>query len=418
MEKLMEEIFTKENLNQAYKQVKKNKGVCGVDGMSIEDALKHLQQNGKELIKTIMEGKYKPQPVMAVKIPKDDGSTRQLGIPSVIDRIIQQAINQVMIKIYDKQFHDNSFGFRPSRRAQQAITKAQSYINEGYKYIVDIDLKKYFDTINQDKLMYLLSKTIKDKRLLRLINQFMKSGISHNGKVSKSLIGVPQGSPLSPILSNIYLNELDKELDIRGLKFVRYADDVQIYVKSERSGLRVLEKITKYLMKELKVEVNLDKSEVRLFNESKFLGFSFYKYKDEIRISIHAKSRSKFKIKVKEILRRNRGRKIETIIHELNRLTRGWINYFKISDNKSLITGLNGWIRRKIRVYIWKQWKKVATRFNNLKKLGVNKYKAWEYANTRKGIWRISCSPILSRTLTNDYISKLGYLDLNKLYNR
>lgn len=418
MEKLMEEIFTKENLNQAYKQVKKNKGVCGVDGMSIEDALKHLQQNGKELIKTIMEGKYKPQPVMAVKIPKDDGSTRQLGIPSVIDRIIQQAINQVMIKIYDKQFHDNSFGFRPSRRAQQAITKAQSYINEGYKYIVDIDLKKYFDTINQDKLMYLLSKTIKDKRLLRLINQFMKSGISHNGKVSKSLIGVPQGSPLSPILSNIYLNELDKELDIRGLKFVRYADDVQIYVKSERSGLRVLEKITKYLMKELKVEVNLDKSEVRLFNESKFLGFSFYKYKDEIRISIHAKSRSKFKIKVKEILRRNRGRKIETIIHELNRLTRGWINYFKISDNKSLITGLNGWIRRKIRVYIWKQWKKVSTRFNNLKKLGVNKYKAWEYANTRKGIWRISCSPILSRTLTNDYISKLGYLDLNKLYNR
>lgn len=418
MEKLMEIIFEKNNLNLAYKQVKKNKGVCGVDGMVIEDALRYLQTNGKELINSIMEGKYQPQPVMAVEIPKDDGTTRKLGIPTVIDRIIQQAINQILIKIYDWQFHNNSYGFRPQRSAHQAIRKAQQHISDGYEYIVDIDLKKYFDTINQDKLMYLLTKSIKDKRLLRLINKYLKCGISKNGKVEKSLIGVPQGGPLSPILSNIYLNELDKELESRDLRFVRYADDVQIYVKSERAGLRVLERVSKYLEKTLKVEVNQEKSKVRKYKESKFLGFSFYKRNKEIKIKIHQKSRNKFKIKIREILKRNRGRKIESIIRELNQYTRGWINYYKVSSNTSFINEMNGWVRRKIRVYIWKQWKKTKTRYNNLRKLGIPKAKAWEYANTRKGLWRISKSPIVSITLTNDYIGKLGYLNLNKLYNQ
>lgn len=418
MEKLMEVIFEKDNLNQAYKQVKKNKGVCGIDGMGIEEALKYLQTNGNKLILDIMEGSYQPQPVLMVEIPKDDGSARKLGIPTIIDRIIQQAINQVLTRIYDKQFHNNSYGFRPRRSAQQAIRKAQSNIEEGYNYIVDIDLSKYFDTINQDKLMYLLTKTIKDKRLLRLINKYLKSGTSINDKVMKSVIGVPQGSPLSPILSNIYLNELDKELENRGLRFVRYADDIQIYVKSKRAGIRVLESISKYLGKELKVEVNQNKSAVRYYNQSKFLGFTFYKRNKEIRVGIHNKSRDKFKRRIREILKRNRGRRIELVIKELNYFTRGWINYFKVANNQSFINEMNSWIRRKIRVYIWKQWKKIKTRFNNLMKLGIAKAKAREYANTRKGLWRISNSPILGRTLTNDYIGKLGYLNLNNLYNQ
>lgn len=418
MEMLMEQVLSKDNLNTAYKRVKRNKGVCGADGMSIEDAKIFIVNNRDTLIESIMNGTYRPMPVMAHDIPKDDGTSRRLGIPTVIDRIIQQAINQVLMNIYDVNFHDNSFGFRPNRSAQQAVWRAKTYIEDGCEYVVDIDMKKYFDTINQDKLMYLLTQTIKDKRLLKLINRFLKCGVSENGVITKSIMGVSQGGPLSPILSNIYLNELDKELDRRGLNFVRYADDIQIYVKSRRAGHRVLERITTYLEQNLKVEVNQSKSDVRNYSNSKFLGFSFYKRKGSIKMSIHTKSRLKFKNKVRALLKRNRGRNIEGVIKQLNTFTRGWINYYKISNNSSFVKEMDSWIRRKIRVYIWKQWKKISTRKRNLVNLGIPIAKAWEYANTRKGLWRISKSPILSYTLTNDYIGNLGLLNLNKLYSQ
>lgn len=418
MEMLMEQVLFKDNLNNAYKRVKRNKGVCGVDGMSIDDARIFIVNNRDTLIESIMNGTYRPMPVLAHDIPKDDGTSRRLGIPIVIDRIIQQAINQVLMNIYDVNFHENSFGFRPNRSAQQAVLKAKTYIEDGYVYVVDIDMKKYFDTINQDKLMYLLTKTIKDKRLLKLINRFLKCGVSENGVVTKSVIGVPQGGPLSPILSNIYLNELDKELARRGLNFVRYADDLQIYVKSERAGLRVLERIANYLEQNLKVEVNSSKSAVRYYNRSKFLGFSFYKIKGIVKVSIHPKSRLKFKNRVREILKRNRGRNIELVIKQLNVFIRGWINYFKISSNSSFVLKMVSWIRRKIRVYIWKQWKKISARHRNLVRLGTSSAKAWEHANTRKGLWRISNSPVLACTLTNDYISRLGLINIYKLYNQ
>lgn len=416
MEKLMEVIFERNNLNIAYKKVKSNKGASGVDGMTINEALDYLKANSNQLIQSIMEGSYQPQPVKRVEIPKDNGKTRKLGIPTVIDRIIQQAIVNVLTEIYEPDFNDNSYGFRPGRSSHDAIDKSIEYLNDDKTFIVDIDLEKYFDTINQDKLMYLLTKKIGDKRLLKLINKIMYSGVLENGTVIRSKVGVPQGGPLSPLLSNIYLNELDKELTKRGLSFVRYADDIQIFVKSQKAGERVLKSISKYLDTKLKLKVNKEKSSVKKYHDSSFLGFGFFKYKGIYYPTISRKSLQKFKEKVRVVTKRNRGRNIKSVIYELNKISVGWVNYFSIAKCKSAMRDLDGWIRRKIRCYIYKQWKKIKTRFNNLKKLGVEEPKAWEFANTRKGLWRISHSPILATTLTNAYIGKLGFKSLSNTY--
>jgi len=418
MEKLMEKILERDNLNKAYLQVYRNKGSQGIDGMTVHELKSYLKVNREVLLQELLKETYKPKAVLMVEIPKEDGSKRMLGIPTVVDRVIQQAINQVLIEIFDTTFSESSYGFRPNRNAHQAIQQAKYYINEGYKYVVDIDLSKYFDTVNHDRLMYLLTKEIKDSRVLRLIRRFLKGGIIKNGNREETTVGVPQGSPLSPILANLYLNEIDKELENRGHKFCRYADDMQIYVKSKRAGKRVMDSIAKELEGKMKLIVNEVKSAVRYCTKTKFLGFTFYtKTKSEIVIIPHQKSRSKFKEKVRELLKRNKGMNIEVVISRLNLFLIGWINYYAISQMKAFIDQMTSWIRRKIRVYIWKQWKKIKTRHNNLKKLGIDNNKAWEYANTRKGLWRISSSPILQTTLTNDYIGKLGFKSPIKIYS-
>ena len=418
MEKLMEKILERDNLNKAYLQVYRNKGSQGIDGMTVHELKSYLKVNREVLLQELLKETYKPKAVLMVEIPKEDGSKRMLGIPTVVDRVIQQAINQVLIEIFDTTFSESSYGFRPNRNAHQAIQQAKYYINEGYKYVVDIDLSKYFDTVNHDRLMYLLTKEIKDSRVLRLIRRFLKGGIIKNGNREETTVGVPQGSPLSPILANLYLNEIDKELENRGHKFCRYADDMQIYVKSKRAGKRVMDSIAKELEGKMKLKVNEVKSAVRYCTKTKFLGFTFYtKTKSEIVIIPHQKSRSKFKEKVRELLKRNKGMNIEVVISRLNLFLIGWVNYYAISQMKAFIDQMTSWIRRKIRVYIWKQWKKIKTRHNNLKKLGIDNNKAWEYANTRKGLWRISSSPILQTTLTNDYIGKLGFKSPIKIYS-
>ena len=418
MEELMEKILEKDNLNKAYLQVYRNKGSQGIDGMTVQELKSYLRNNGESIRKDLMEETYTPNPVLMVEIPKENGKVRRLGIATVVDRVIQQSVSQVIMELIDKTFSDNSYGFRPNKSAHQAIKQANQYINEGYKYVVDIDLSQYFDTINHDKLMYLLTKEIKDSRVLRLIRKFLKGGIIKSGTKEETRVGCIQGSPLSPVLSNIYLNEIDKELERRGHKFCRYADDLQIYVKSKRAGERVMRSVTKELEEKMKLKVNEEKSEVRYYTKTKFLGFTFHtKRKGKAVITPHRKSREKFKVKVRELLKRNRGRKIEVVISQINLFLRGWINYYAISEMKSFIENMTSWIRRKIRVYIWKQWKKIKTRFKNLKRLGINQNKAWEYANTRKGLWRISSSPILNRTLTNDYIGKLGFKNPIKIYS-
>jgi len=413
---LFEKIISRNNLNRAYLQVVGNKGAAGVDGMTCDQLLPHLKAHREELLTQLQNGTYHPQPVLRVEIPKSDGGIRKLGIPTVIDRMIQQAINQVLQPIFDPTFSDNSFGFRPKRSAHQAIIRAKSYYEQGYRCVVDIDMKAYFDTVNHDKLMYYIEKKVQDKRVLRLIHQYLKSGILTDGLVKASDEGTPQGGNLSPLLSNIYLDEFDKLLTKRGHKFVRYADDCNIYVKSKRAGHRVMESSIVFLEKKLKLTVNHEKSAVGSPLKRKFLGFCLHTTKDGIKIRPHQKPKSIVKKKLKEITKRNRGRSIEVLFKKIKQLMNGWINYYGNSLMKSFMMNLNGWLKRRIRQYIWKQWKNPRTKCRNLIRLGIDKQKAYEWSNTRKGYWRISSSYILHRSLTDEKLAQLGYMDIAKKY--
>lgn len=415
---LLERIVDSENLNLAYKRVKANRGSHGVDGMKVDELLLHLKQHGQAIREAILAGNYIPAPVRRVEIAKPDGGVRLLGIPTVQDRIIQQAIAQVLTPIFDPEFSEHSYGFRPGRSAKQAVTKARDYIEDGYNWVVDIDLARYFDTVNHDKLMSLAARKIKDKRVLKLIRLYLESGVMINGVVVDTEQGCPQGGPLSPLLSNIMLDELDKELEKRRHNFVRYADDSNIYVKSQRAGERVMESITRFLEGKLKLKVNREKSAVDRPWKRKFLGFSFYTKKDgRTGIRVHKKPIAKFKEKVKQILSRSNGWSTEQRIKALNSIIIGWVNYFGLADMKSLAKTLDEWIRRRLRMCIWKQWRKIKTRHDNLVKLGIDNTKAWEFANTRKGYWRISNSPILAFTLTNQYLTKLGFVSLTERFS-
>ena len=414
--KLLKKIVDRENLNLAYKQVKANRGSQGVDRMKVDELLPYLKQHGEAIREAILAGSYAPAPVRRKEIAKPDGGVRLLGIPTVLDRMIQQAIAQVLTPIFDPEFSGHSYGFRPGRSAKQAVTKAREYIEDGYRWVVDIDLARYFDTINHDKLMSLVARKVKDKRVLKLIRRYLESGVMINGVVVETEEGSPQGGPLSPLLSNIMLNELDKELEKRGHKFVRYADDNNIYVKSKRAGERVMKSITGFLEGKLKLKVNTEKSAVDRPWKRKFLGFSFYTKKGGIGIRVHTKPIAKFRKKVREILTRSNGWSTERRIKALNSSIIGWVNYFGLADMKNLASSLDEWSRRRLRMCIWKQWCKIKTRHDNLVKLGIDNNKAWEFANTRKGYWRISNSPILNRTLTNEYLNKLGFVSLTKRY--
>jgi group II intron reverse transcriptase/maturase len=416
--RLLETIVSRDNLNEAFKRVKANKGSHGIDGMGVDELLQHLQENGETIKQSILDGTYRPNPVRRVEIPKENGKKRNLGIPTVVDRVIQQAIAQVLTPIYEKQFSDNSFGFRPKRSAHNAIRRSQDNINDGYKYVVDMDLEKYFDTVNQSKLVEVLSRTIKDGRVISLIHKYLKAGVVVKHKFEETDIGVPQGGNLSPILSNVMLNELDRELESRGHRFVRYADDLLIFCKSRKSAERTLTNIVPFIEGKLFLKVNREKTVVDKATRIKFLGFSFYRGKGETRVSIHPKSVAKMKAKIKELTSRSNGMGNDDRAKKLRRYIMGWINYFKIADMKSLLNTTDEWMRRRIRMIFWKQWKRVRTKFEKLQTLGIHKQKAWEYANTRKSYWRISNSPILSKSLNNSTIKGLGFLFFSDYYRQ
>lgn len=415
---LLEKILDSENLRLAFRRVKSNKGSYGVDGMKVDELPQYLKQNVVSLKKSILEGTYRPQPVRRVEIPKPDGGTRLLGIPTVVDRMVQQAVAQMLTLIFEKTFSDNSYGFRPGRDAKQAIAKAKEYMDEGYKWVVDIDLAKYFDTVNHDKLMALVAREIKDKRVLKLIRLFLQSGVMINGAVIETEEGCPQGGPLSPLLSNIMLTELDRELEKRGHKFCRYADDNNIYVKSKKAGDRVMRSITEFIEIKLKLKVNKDKSAVDRPWRRKFLGFSFYQWYGKIGIRVHEKSINRFKAKIRNITSRSNAWDMDYRMLKLRQCIIGWLNYFGIADIAKLTKELDEWTRRRLRMCFWKQWKKIRTKHDNLKKLGIKESKAWEFANTRKSYWRIANSPILATTLTNSYFEKIGYTSIHKRYKQ
>ena len=413
-ERLLEAIVSRENLNLAYKRVKANGGSHGVDDMTTEELLPYLKQHGAALRQSILEGVYNPQAVRRVEIPKPDGGARQLGIPTVTDRLIQQAIAQTLNSVFDKGFSANSYGFRPGRSAHMAIKAARNHIEDGNRWVADLDLEKFFDRVNHDKLMSLVARKVKDKRVLRLIRKYLESGVLANGVKVKNEEGTPQGGPLSPLLANIMLDELDKELESRGHKFCRYADDCNIYVKSRRAGARVMAGITRYIEDVLKLKVNRKKSAVDRPGRRKFLGFSFYITKGKARNFIHAKSIQRFKEKVREITSRSNGRGMEWRREKLARLIIGWVNYFHIADMQRNAGDLDGWIRRRIRMCYWKQWKRIKTKHDNLVRLGLDTSKAWEFANTRKGSWCIAGSVILKHALSNECLEKMGFPSISR----
>ena len=413
---LLEKVLDRGNLNKAYKRVKQNGGAAGVDGMTVDDMLPYLQANREELLESILGGWYKPKPVRRVEIPKPDGGVRNLGVPTVIDRMIQQALVQVLQPIFERTFSDSSYGFRPGRNAHQAIKRAKEYYEQGYTHVVDIDLAKYFDTVNHDLLIDMVREQVKDERLIKLIRKYLKSGVMKDGLVNSTEEGTPQGGSLSPLLSNIYLTGFDQMLESRGHKFVRYADDCNIYVKSRRAAERVMESCTKYLEGKLKLKVNREKSKTGSPLKLKFLGFSLYKTGRGTGIRPHEKSLKRFKDKVRELTSRKQARPIEQILLRLKRYTTGWLGYYAIADMRNRMKDLNEWARRRIRQIFWKQWKRIRTKHDNLVRRGLSDGQAWQWANSRLGYWRVAGSWILATTLTNEYLESIGYDDFAKRY--
>ena len=415
--KLMEKILSNDNLNQAFKKVKSNKGAGGVDGMNVDELLSFLKDNGKQLKQQLMDGKYKPNPVRRVEIPKETkGEFRKLGVPTVVDRVFQQAITQVLSPIFEKQFSENSYGFRPSRSAHDALKQCQTNVNDGYIYVVDMDLEKFFDTVCQSKLVEVLSRTIKDGRVISLIHKYLNAGVISKGILEKTEVGMPQGGPLSPLLSNIMLNELDKELTRRGHRFVRYADDCMIFCKSRKSAKRTLENIIPFIEGKLFLKVNRDKTCVEQISKVKYLGYSFYRYRGKCRFRVHPKSIAKMKEKIRELTNRSNGWGNEYRALKLTQFIRGWVNYFGMADMKSLLSQTDEWLRHKIRAIYWKQWKKVKTKFKELKKLGVDKEKAWVCANMRNGNWYCSGYFVLQTAFNNKKLRELGYPTFTEFY--
>lgn len=412
---MLNQILERQNMIQALKRVEDNKGSHGVDMMPVQTLRQHILENWHTIKSQILNGSYEPQPVRRVEIPKPDGGVRLLGIPTVTDRLIQQAISQILSKEYDSTFSDHSYGFRPNRSAHDAVRKAKGYLKEGYRWVIDMDLEKFFDKVNHDRLMATLAKRISDKPLLKLIRKYLQAGVMINGVISSTEEGTPQGGPLSPLLSNIVLDELDKELEKRGHKFVRYADDCNIYVKTERAGLRVMASVQRFIEGKLRLKVNEKKSAVDRPWKRKFLGFSFTNHK-EPKVRIAKSSLVRMKKKIREITSRKMPYSIEYRIEKLNQYLIGWCGYFALADTPSIFKALDGWIKRRLRMCLWKNWKKPRTRVRNLIRLKVPYGKAYEWGNTRKGYWRISKSPILHRTLGNSYWKSQGLKSLQVRY--
>jgi RNA-directed DNA polymerase len=406
-EQLVEEVCERENCKQALKRVKANKGSPGVDGMTVHDLPGYLKQHWPAIREQLLNGTYKPQPVRRVEIPKPDGGVRKLGIPTVLDRFVQQAVMQVLQGRWDRTFSDQSYGFRPGRSAHQAVTQAQQYIAEGYRWCVDLDLEKFFDRVSHDKLIARIAARVSDQRMLKLIRAFLKAGVMEDGLVSPVDEGTPQGGPLSPLLSNIVLDEFDRELERRGLRFARYADDCNVYVRSRRAGERVMASITRFITTKLKLKVNQQKSAVARPWERKFLGFSFTANREPKR-RIAPKAVLRFKEKVREVTRRTRGVSTERMAEDLSRYLRGWIGYYGKCQTPSVLEDLEKWFRRRLRSAIWKQWKRGSVRFDELRKRGVDRSLAAKTAGSAHGPWRLAESPGLHFALPNAYFDSLG----------
>lgn len=407
---ILEKILNDRNLYNAYKQVYKNKGASGVDGITVEELGFYLFQHKEEIKEQIRNLKYKPSPVRRVEIPKENGKKRKLGIPTVVDRVIQQAIVQVITPLFEPQFSETSYGFRPGRSCEMAIIKALEYFNDGYDWIVDIDLQAFFDNVNQDKLIGIIRRTIKDGRVVSLIRKYLVSGVMINGVVQPTKVGTPQGGNLSPLLSNIMLNELDKELEKRGLKFVRYADDCLIMVRSEKAANHVMQSVTRYIENKLGLIVNVEKSKVARPKDIKYLGFGFYKKinQNEWRPKPHLKSVQKFKSKLKDITSRSNAMSIREKITKLNQVIRGWINYFRIADMKGLMEKVGKHLRHRLRMCIWKYWKKPRTKYKALRKLGISEYNAYMVANTRRGYYFVASTVVLHIAISNKRLKQNG----------
>ena len=417
--RLLEEVLYKDNLNRAYKRVKANKGAAGVDGMSVDEALPYLKEHQQELTDQIYRGKYTPSPVRRVEIPKPDGGVRKLGIPTVIDRTIQQAIAQQLMPIYEPLFIETSYGYRPNKSAKDAILKVKEYAEQGYTFAVTLDLSKYFDTLNHEKLINLLRKEVKDERVIQLIKRYLKSGVMENGVVMETEEGSPQGGNLSPLLANVYLNEFDQEFIKRGVPCIRYADDIVLLAKSKRASERLLESSTKYLEGTLRLTVNREKSRtvsVFAIRNFKFLGFALGRNGSGIYVRVHPKSWKKFKSKLKELSSRRSVQSIKPSLEKIKVYARGWLNYYGIASMKNNIDEINGWLYHRIRMCIWKQWKKPRTRMKNLINLGVAEHYAATIAYSRRKYWFISNNKAVIWALNKERLINSGFYDLVTAY--
>lgn len=418
---LMEAVVARENLLKAYSQVMSNKGAAGVDNMSVEQLKPYLQEHWATIKESLLKGTYQPAAVRCVEIPKPSGGVRQLGIPTVLDRLIQQALHQVLSPIFEANFSASSYGFRPGRSAQQAVAQARAYVAEGRRWVVDLDLEKFFDRVNHDILMSRLARRISDKRVRRLIRSYLQAGLMSDGVVSQRTEGTPQGGPLSPLLSNVLLDELDKELDKelerRGHQFCRYADDCNIYVRSKEAGERVMKSVTEFLSKRLHLPVNAAKSAVARPWERKFLGYSMTWHKQP-RLKVAPESVARLKAKIRTILREGRGRSLTTVIKELNQLLRGWLNYFRLAAVKGIFEELDGWLRRKLRCILWRQWKRPFTRAKNLMKRGLEKLRSWKSATNGHGPWWNAGASHMNAAFPKSFFDRLGLISLLDQYRQ
>ncbi len=405
-ERLMEEVCDQQNLEIAWKRVRGNKGSPGVDGMTVDAALEYLREHWPTIGSQLLDGTYQPQPVRRVEIPKPDGGVRKLGVPCVVDRLIQQALLQVLQKQWDPTFSEHSYGFRPGRSAHQAVAQAQSYVAEGYCHVVDIDLEKFFDKVNHDILMSRVSRRISDKRVLKLIRAFLNAGVMENGLVSPTTEGAPQGGPLSPLLSNLVLDEFDQELMQRDHRFCRYADDCNIYVRSQRAGERVMDTARRFLTERLRLKVNESKSAVARPEERKFLGFTISNDGSERRIS--TKALDKFRNRIRELTQRTRGLSLSKIVESMTRYLVGWRGYFGFCQTPRVLSNLDAWIRRRLRMYLWRQWHNGRNRFKELRRRGVSKFRAAIAAGSPTGFWRMSGHPAVQQALRNNYFDSIG----------
>lgn len=417
-DELWETVFSRDNVLRALQRVERNRGAPGVDGRTVAELRPWLRTNWRTVRKQLDDGTYRPAPVRRVTIPKPDGGERELGVPTVLDRLIQQAIAQALTPIFDPAFSEHSFGFRPGRNAHQAVRAARGYVDEGYTWVVDVDLDRFFDRVQHDVLMARVARSVFDKRVLRLIRRYLDAGIMVNGVTQASAEGTPQGSPLSPLLANIMLDDLDRELEARGHRFVRYADDLRVYLRSERAAARTLDSVTGFLEQRLRLKVNRVKSSTHHATAAVVLGFGFYFHSGEVKIRVDPKAFRRLRQRLRALTRRSRSIGMERRIWQLNRFITGWCAYFRIAEMTKHLQNIDAWLRRRLRQVQWKEWKRPRTRMRNLRALGVSRRESYEWGNSRKGYWRTAGSPILARALPNSYWNTLGLIGFTAMYHR